>query len=428
MGCLRKISAETILSHLLSRTNVLHQKRYGPFFEEYGMDRIEKMVFDAFTPGMQTILDLDSIGLEELMEISGDPAIDKDAGIYLHIITTTQSSLDQVFWLYVGQSFELRECIGDHNDPEYHRKHPSLHYKVGDSIDDVKSNFVKIATVQGKQHRSMAYLLNIIEMFACCIFQTLRPNDLEKYLPTNVPKPWADQHLNLALPLWQGFSDQAMDETVVTRSFTECLFSTDPLVRQWAEHLRDVFHSLSSSPDPKKREYWRQLIMENFVQTGHNALMQKTEKKYGNYLRHGKECTIRINKQGHPTLCRGKYKLQVQSFNNLGFRLAQGQTVLVRPILMDNPSPLRYVWKASPGDPCSRLLFFVKATAHDQKEHSFFLSSGSKQAISYMNTFVDILEGLPLELSLQQPGRTSWKQVKGNSVYFENNQKLHGTD
>jgi hypothetical protein len=49
--------------------------------------------------------------------------------------------------------------------------------------------------------------LNLAETWMCCILQTLPPHHLENYLPSSIKSLWAGRHLNIALPLWQSFSE-----------------------------------------------------------------------------------------------------------------------------------------------------------------------------------------------------------------------------
>lgn len=110
-------------------------------------------------------------------------------------------------------------------------------------------------------------------MYTACVFQTLRHNDLEIYLPDDIAIPWGRRHLNVALPLWKWFSDETnMEEAVTRETFKDALFSPDPLVRQWAEGLRDSFRAIRSSPDRLQRGYWRMLIRKRFVKIGHAAI------------------------------------------------------------------------------------------------------------------------------------------------------------
>jgi hypothetical protein len=179
---------------------------------------------------------------------------------------------------------------------------------------------------------------------------------------------------------------------------------------------------LSTSTDARQRAYWQQLILHDFVIAGQSAVQKRVEERYRDYLRHGKECKVHVSdKWKCPKLEIGTFPLYMKTFSWLGFDLKHGQTAFVQPYLMDGPSPLCYAWKALSTDPSSRLLFFVKVTAVDGKEHSLFLTTGSNKAVKYMNTLVDIMEGMPRELSITLPRRGYWENTEGrHAQYCEN--------
>jgi hypothetical protein len=143
------------------------------------------------------------------LSIGGDTESNQGAGIYLHIIWPESIGENQQFWLYVGQSINLQQRISDHQDAEYRRTHKALHYSVWDSekLDNIQSAFVTLSTFTGYDHDILQYLQNLQEMWMSCIFQTLRVIDLDKFMPEKARRLWAGQHLNIALPLWQSFTN-----------------------------------------------------------------------------------------------------------------------------------------------------------------------------------------------------------------------------
>ncbi len=157
------------------------------------------------------------------------------------------------FWLYVGQSINLRDRIQKHCDKKHRKLNPSLHYGVWDSDDIIGDAWVTLSLFSSPNLldddiipplaiHERELLLNLEEMFLACVFQTLRRHHLERYLPTGTSMPWAGSHLNLALPLWQGFSTQSGD--VVTRqTFAEAIHSSDPTLRKWAASWRNAYNS-----------------------------------------------------------------------------------------------------------------------------------------------------------------------------------------
>lgn len=92
-------------------------------------------------------------------------------------------------------------------------KHPSLHYYVWDSrpgnlsafvilayLDDIRPTNTSIGTkFMGTDNQLQ---INIAELWAALIFQTLPEHELKKYMdPTTIVKR---QHLNVANPLLRG--------------------------------------------------------------------------------------------------------------------------------------------------------------------------------------------------------------------------------
>ncbi|OQE00077.1 hypothetical protein PENVUL_c059G01980 [Penicillium vulpinum] len=125
------------------------------------------------------------IGPNELIKIGGDPESDPNAGVYLHILL-----IPGLMYLYTG--------------------HPSLHYKIWEWLEEtgeLTSVFVKVAGFKQKLRGELdQLLLNLLEMFIACVFQTLRSSDLEFYLPDEVEICWGGRGLNVALPIWQGYT------------------------------------------------------------------------------------------------------------------------------------------------------------------------------------------------------------------------------
>lgn len=94
-----------------------------------------------------------------------------------------------------------------------------------------------------------ALLLNPQEMFIACTLQTLRGADLILFLPGDIPRPCASLHLNVALPIFQGFTDKE-GEPLTHQTIVDALRSPNSDIRQWAKSRRDSFKDLRNSPDP----------------------------------------------------------------------------------------------------------------------------------------------------------------------------------
>ncbi|KAF3029689.1 hypothetical protein E8E15_004065 [Penicillium rubens] len=222
---------------------------------------IEDALYNALTPTAKEALEKPSIGLAELIDIGGSPERDEGTGIYLHILKA-----HTLFYLYVGQGIVFSERISFHNDPAKRARHPSLHYKIWElleKMDGFESIFVKLATFDDRPRGPAEQLpLNLQEMFLACVLQTLKPSDLEIWLPEDegAQRPWAGLGLNIALPLWQGYSSEdnvPYDQVKMTGTeFSAMLRDSDGLRRQWAIAVRDAYQSLRTHPDSRIQGLW----------------------------------------------------------------------------------------------------------------------------------------------------------------------------
>lgn len=102
-------------------------------------------------------------------------------------------------------------------------------------------------------------VLNLLEMWMACVLQTMRPVDLEKYIPA-IPMPWAGFHLNVAPPILRSFPSEANEIAVqnfTREDFGRLLFLDDPRQGEYAKELRESYNSLLDSLDMRLRQYYR---------------------------------------------------------------------------------------------------------------------------------------------------------------------------
>ena len=185
------------------------------------------------------------------------PETSSNSGVYMHILWR-QNDPERV-WLYVGQASKLLERIACHNAPWYRRTHPSLHYHVWCAYEDIRSTFVTLISRNPIACEADRCLLNIQEMWRACLFQTLTPKHLDKYLPPTAGKLWSGRHLNVVPPIWQGLTGDTRVSAEAAggrQTFSGFILSPDPEIREWARSMRDTFNELRSSPDPLLREYY----------------------------------------------------------------------------------------------------------------------------------------------------------------------------
>ncbi|CAG8934789.1 unnamed protein product [Penicillium salamii] len=320
------------------------------------------------------------------------------AGIYLHIIWYPNDP--QTFWLYVGQARHLGNRISDHNDRVYRRKHPSLHYHVWDSQEEMCSEFVILAIFQNAANernlsRYEQCLLNLLEMWMACLFRTLTAKDLDTYLPPSVDRSTAGRHLNVVPPIWQRFHDEdspARKDIFDRAGFEELLRSADPAVRLWARHATASYNDLRNSPDPRLRCYWfannRRQLRQAWIANEKQAIDDMKV-----YQIEGKEVTVccsRGRDRGY-ILC-GKFNFPLPQ--SLG--ISPGSKVFVQFHLYEIAVSHRYVSQAMPFDPASRLAISIKACNNSGTEVDRWIQSPGKKVPMKINALVDMLEGVTL--------------------------------
>jgi len=138
------------------------------------------------------------------MSIGGDRKI-PGLAVYLHVISKRDDF--EHFFLYAGQSMELAHRLAQHDSPQFRSKYPSLHYYVME-LECMVSDYVIFAENIPAASEHQPRILNILEMFACLIFQTLDPTDLKNTFPEEAELFLPFWGLNIALPLWQSSPDR----------------------------------------------------------------------------------------------------------------------------------------------------------------------------------------------------------------------------
>ncbi|KAE8138501.1 hypothetical protein BDV38DRAFT_282164 [Aspergillus pseudotamarii] len=240
------VNRALILKQLISKTAEKYEERYASILDTDDMGAILEQhlnptVRDICKNGEFTLskyiarfFTLSGIFLmkgNSLIAIGQNPENLVICGVYLHILW--RRSNPQKFWLYVGQAAELRERIRTHNDIYRRKRNPSLHYHVWDSAEDMDSVFVTLGASEKPTSAKTQLLLNLLEMWMALVFQTLTSLHLNEYLPESVNSLWSGHHLNVALPLWQGFTEenQAVSEAVGGRiSFQQYFLRTRQFV------------------------------------------------------------------------------------------------------------------------------------------------------------------------------------------------------
>ncbi|KAL2828565.1 hypothetical protein BJY01DRAFT_228375 [Aspergillus pseudoustus] len=265
----------------------------------------------------------------------------------------------------------------------------------------MESLFVALAENDAPSCPTTQLLLNLQEMWMSLVFQTLTSLRLDEYLPKSMPRLWSGNHLNVALPLWQGFTGKdeqaAMQDACGGRlSFQQYLFSDDPAIRQWAKDARDAFNDIRNSPDPILRTYYQNLHFQRRLKA-QRSWDDKQLQNLKQYL--STEMTTEVRKSHGGTIdevgC-GKFRFTISK--SLGLNLGECAQVSVQLHLTDTEHPHRYARKAEPRDPGGRLAVSLQGRDAFGPFHVWLKTDGICN-IKKMNSLVDILEGFSLEES-----------------------------
>ena len=254
--------------------------------------------------------------------------------------------------------------------------------------------FVTLATHEAVTTEEGQLLLNLQEMWMSLIFQTLRGVHLEEFLPGDIENLWAGSLLNVALPLWQGFTAVPNAEAMGGRlPFREYLFDDNPVVRQWAQNLRDAFNDTRNSPDPELRQYYQDLRQRR-QQHAQETWEKENSDELKAYLS-GKKVTVKESHNGElSTVSIGSYQFTIS--RTLGLKVNDGDEVFVQFELTETPHPHAYACKARIDDPAIR--FAISLKGHNTNGDFFgWLTTGGELNVKKMNSLVDVLEGFSRE-------------------------------
>ncbi|KAJ5834165.1 hypothetical protein N7447_000191 [Penicillium robsamsonii] len=388
------VDRASILEHLLSNVRLEMSERYSSVLEEYDIARILE---DSLSPAVKKICEQGKFDLirhllinpSSLLEIGQDPETKEEAGVYLHILWR-EDEITKRFWLYVGQACVLCLRIQKHKDPKHRWKNMGLHYAVWASAVDIKSAFVTLATLDAPSSTQTQLVLNLAEMWILLV--------AEKYNPV-----WSGNHLNVALPLWQGFTDtqenKAIADAIGGRStFQQYLASEDSVIRAWAEQTRDAFNDIRNSPDPGIRSYWWNLHKERIL-TAQDTWGKKKASMAKQHLGGAKALvTLHSGNHGdHQTEVRaGSFRFTVSKAFGLDHH--DGDEVILQYHLTPTPHPHAYALSALKTDPATRLGVSIRGQDSHGGFHCWLKATGECN-LRKMNSLVDILEGYSAEES-----------------------------
>jgi hypothetical protein len=341
-----------------------------------------------------------------LTNIGGDLDCHRPA-IYLHIIWHPDDDKEK-FFLYVGQSIDLKTQLKDHMNPLHRNKHASLHYHAWDSrpgnlsafvvlayLDDIRTNNSSIGT------KDDLLKMNIIELWGTLIFQTLPKRELEKYMnPTTII---GRQGLNVFNPLWQGVSnlDDVFPNLSSKERFTTLLHGADDITRSYYYSLRDEFFELKNSPNPVLRAYYnarRELSLA--------ALADASTKRAARVL---EDLMCEYEKVVCP--CTNDFSYYI-SFGSVSFRISKktypeivlGMTVFAEGILYEGRASACYCTKTQESDPARRFCLRITGLSLS-RPFTYFVQAGGDITTQEINALVDLLDGHKKEDIINRPRR-----------------------
>jgi hypothetical protein len=164
-------------------------------------------------------------------------------------------------------------------------------------------------------------------------------------------------------------------------------------VRQWAENQRDAFNDIRNSPDPRLRQYYKDLH-----QTRQQHAQETWEIKKSDELKadlSGQKATVNECHNGElSTVSIGSYQFTIS--RKLDLKVKDGDEVFIQFELTETPHPHVYARKARVDDPASR--FAISLTGHNTSGDFFgWLTTSGELNVKKMNSLVDVLEGCSRE-------------------------------
>lgn len=262
------------------------------------------------------------------------------------------------FYLYVGQAQVLKRRILNHQNPDYRRHNPSLHYHVLDSSPTMQGSFAVITCGQFGSTVRQSYL-NIIEMFMCLLFQTLPEKTLRKFLPDRVEILNPGAHLNLAAPIYQGMSNPGWSLLLARES-------ADPLIYDYYKRRLGVRAQ-------QRRE-------EQLELTRNGGLRQLSRTGSSNALSFTIGCLNMI--------------IYMSTMNTKDLGLMPGDQVYTEFLITEGRNPDAWALDALDEDPGNRVAIRVSGLLPEGKPYSFLVHKTGDITAKQANSLFDFIDGV----------------------------------
>jgi hypothetical protein len=177
---------------------------FNKFVSSVGQRKIERCILEAIDFDLQiSVLDTGCVSLETLKRLDPIKATRYNfPGIYLHLIWDT--TLSNVYWLYVGASHHVASRIRHHIVRKYSTK--SLHNKVW-KMPHRNDRWILLAGCRdlGLEAAHEPPVLSLLEMLFALRLRTLPSTTLKCFLGQGFAVPDISEHLNVAIPLFQAY-------------------------------------------------------------------------------------------------------------------------------------------------------------------------------------------------------------------------------
>ncbi|KAG9186786.1 hypothetical protein G6011_09894 [Alternaria panax] len=247
-----QLEARAILTHLLTllsnptphaatTTTTTHpHTKYSVWINSHSIPALTTSLYSLIRPQLWHLLST-RLSLDALKSLGGDLRHEGRA-IYLNGIL----GVDKRLRIYVGQSGNLRQRVGQHLNFRYRRDHPSVHYWALEwSVYNVFGVLALIPPAERHGGMGLAGLerldlvMNVLEMWMCLVFRSLPCATLVDWLPDDglvdkgrrMAKEGVVGGLNVASPLDQGVEGKDMP-------FVDLSEETDPVVQEYLREMK----------------------------------------------------------------------------------------------------------------------------------------------------------------------------------------------
>ncbi|KAL9599521.1 MAG: hypothetical protein Q9219_003765 [cf. Caloplaca sp. 3 TL-2023] len=179
-------------------------EQYKSLLGRLGMGYVEELVMDAFTADFRWFVKGNEdwrYDVKKLLQVVSNLEYTGPA-VYLNVIGPGCDDDEDFFRLYVGQAWNLRDQVRQHNNPKHRRSHPSLQSHVIDSRNRPLTTIYMgtLPKIWFHEDEKRALILNILEKLGTLLFQNLPSRTFHQF---GVRPIYPNVHVNVLSPLFQ---------------------------------------------------------------------------------------------------------------------------------------------------------------------------------------------------------------------------------